>query len=273
MPLAYGDGTVAEHRACRTAAVAFDVSHLGTVRVDGPTAFDALQGTLTNDLRRIGPGRAQYTHLLDDDGSVVDDLIVWWVDAERFDVMPNASNTARVRAAVGGDDVTDGAGRRRGPGPRCPGSPGGRRAGRGRGRPVPGHAVRVGRRRRVSPRGPGTPARTASSARCRPRWRRRSGTRCFRPASDRPGSAPATRSAWRPDCRSTATSWARGSRRCRPGSAGSSAGTRATSAAGPRSRRSGPTVRDAGSAGSSPTAGSRRARGRPSRSTTSSSAR
>jgi glycine cleavage system T protein (aminomethyltransferase) len=107
MPLAYGDGTVAEHRACRTAAVAFDVSHLGTVRVDGPAAFDALQGTLTNDLRRIGPGRAQYTHLLNDDGSVVDDLIVWWVDAERFDVMPNASNTARVRAAVGGDDVTD----------------------------------------------------------------------------------------------------------------------------------------------------------------------
>jgi aminomethyltransferase len=107
MPLAYGDGTVAEHRACRTAAVAFDVSHLGTVRVDGPAAFDALQGTLTNDLRRIGPGRAQYTHLLDDNGSVVDDLIVWWVDAERFDVMPNASNTIRVRAAIGGDDVTE----------------------------------------------------------------------------------------------------------------------------------------------------------------------
>ena len=72
-----------------------------------PGAFDALQGTLTNDLRRIGPGRAQYTHLLDDDGSVVDDLIVWWVDDDRFDVMPNASNTVRVRAAVGGDDVTE----------------------------------------------------------------------------------------------------------------------------------------------------------------------
>ncbi len=107
MPLAYGDGTVAEHRACRTAAVAFDVSHLGTVRVDGPGAFDALQGALTNDLRRIGPARAQYTHLLDDDGSVADDLIVWWIDAGRFDVMPNASNTARVRAAIGGTDVTD----------------------------------------------------------------------------------------------------------------------------------------------------------------------
>ncbi len=108
MPLAYGDGTVAEHKACRTGAVAFDVSHLGTVRVTGPSAFDRLQNTLTNDLHRIAPGRAQYTHLLDgDDASVLDDIIVWWVDDERFDVMPNASNTAGVREAIGGDDVTD----------------------------------------------------------------------------------------------------------------------------------------------------------------------
>jgi aminomethyltransferase len=107
MPLSYL-GTVAEHRACRTSAVVFDVSHLGTVRVEGPGAFDRLQGTFTNDLRRIGPGRAQYTHLLEEDGSVTDDIIVWWVDGERFDVMPNASNTARVLAAVGGVDTTAG---------------------------------------------------------------------------------------------------------------------------------------------------------------------
>ena len=107
MPLAYREGTVAEHRACRTGAVAFDVSHLGTVRVTGPDAFDRLQTTLTNDLGRIGPGRAQYTHLLDpDDASVVDDIIVWWRSEELFDVMPNASNTDGVRAAIGGDDVT-----------------------------------------------------------------------------------------------------------------------------------------------------------------------
>jgi len=106
MPLAYPQGTVAEHRACRTGAVAFDVSHLGTVRLEGPRAFDALQRTLTNDLRHIGPGRAQYSHLLEDDGSVADDVIVWWVDENRFDVMPNASNTARVRAAIGGTDTT-----------------------------------------------------------------------------------------------------------------------------------------------------------------------
>lgn len=107
MPLSYPAGTVAEHRACRTRAAAFDVSHLGTVRVLGPGAFDLLQSTLTNDLAKIGPGRTQYTHLLADDGSVLDDLIVWWVSPEHFEVMPNASNTARVVAAVGGTDTTE----------------------------------------------------------------------------------------------------------------------------------------------------------------------
>ncbi|MCX6516763.1 MAG: glycine cleavage system aminomethyltransferase GcvT [Actinobacteria bacterium] len=107
MPLAYPSGTLAEHAACRTGAVIFDVSHLGTVRVEGPTAFDQLQACLTNDLSRIAPGRAQYTHLLDkDDASVLDDIIVWWVSDQVFDVMPNASNTDRVVAAIGGYDTT-----------------------------------------------------------------------------------------------------------------------------------------------------------------------
>ena len=92
----------------------FDVSHLGTVRVEGAGAFDTLQAPLTNDLGKIDPGRAQYTHLLDPaDASVLDDIIVWWRDDEAFDVMPNASNTERVRAAIGGDDVTAGAGHHR----------------------------------------------------------------------------------------------------------------------------------------------------------------
>ena len=107
MPLAYPAGTLAEHRACRQEAVAFDVSHLGTVRLSGDDAFERLQRTLTNDLAKIGPGRAQYTHLLDEaDGSVLDDIVVWWVDDAEFHVMPNASNTARVLDALGGDDVT-----------------------------------------------------------------------------------------------------------------------------------------------------------------------
>jgi aminomethyltransferase len=107
MPLAYGRGTIAEHRACRQDSVVFDVSHLGTVRVSGPDALPGLQAALSNDLRRVGPGRAQYTHLLDDtDGSVVDDIIVWWLSDDTFDVMPNASNTDRVVDAIGGEDTT-----------------------------------------------------------------------------------------------------------------------------------------------------------------------
>lgn len=110
MPIAYPSGTIEEHLTCRRRAVMFDVSHLGTVRVEGGGAFERLQSTLTNDLTKIEPGRAQYTHLLDPlDASVVDDLIVWWRadDVEAFDVMPNASNTDGVRAAIGGVDTTE----------------------------------------------------------------------------------------------------------------------------------------------------------------------
>jgi aminomethyltransferase len=107
MPLSYPSGTLAEHAACRTSAAMFDVSHLGTVRVQGNSAFASLQDAFTNDLAKISPGRAQYTHLLSEtDGSVLDDIIVWWVSEQVFDVMPNASNTSRVVEAIGGVDTT-----------------------------------------------------------------------------------------------------------------------------------------------------------------------
>jgi aminomethyltransferase len=100
MPIQYG-GVLEEHRACREHAVVFDVSHLGSVRVAGPGAVDVLQWALTNDLGRIGPGRAQYTHLLDpDDAHVVDDIIVWWVGPDELFVMPNASNTGPIVGAL-----------------------------------------------------------------------------------------------------------------------------------------------------------------------------
>jgi aminomethyltransferase len=106
MPVAYPSGTISEHLACRRDAVVFDVSHLGTVCVEGFYAKAALQGVLTNDLNKISVGRAQYTHLLNDAGCVLDDIIVWWVSDDRFDVMPNASNTDHVLSAIGGVDVT-----------------------------------------------------------------------------------------------------------------------------------------------------------------------
>jgi len=107
MPVSYPAGTLAEHAACRTAAALFDVSHLGSLGLSGPGAFDLLQSALSNDLRRIGPGRAQYTHLLDEaDASVVDDVIVWWsagdADEADFVVLPNAANDATVVGALPG---------------------------------------------------------------------------------------------------------------------------------------------------------------------------
>jgi aminomethyltransferase len=110
MPIQY-TGVLEEHRACREHAVVFDVSHLGSVRVRGAGAFATLQWAFTNDLDRIRPGRAQYTHLLDeDDAHVVDDIIVWWLAPGDFLVMPNASNTAPLVDAIGEAAVFRGGG-------------------------------------------------------------------------------------------------------------------------------------------------------------------
>ena len=100
MPIQYGS-VLDEHRACRERAVVFDVSHLGSVQVHGAGAFATLQWAFTNDLDRVGPAHAQYTHLLDpDDAHVVDDIIVWWVAPGEFLVMPNASNTTPLVDAL-----------------------------------------------------------------------------------------------------------------------------------------------------------------------------
>jgi aminomethyltransferase len=107
MPLSYPSGTIAEHLACRRGAAVFDVSHLGTVVVEGSGARDRVQAALTNNIDKVAPGRAQYTHLLDpNDASVIDDIIVVWVAEERFFVMPNASNTENVIGVLGGTDIT-----------------------------------------------------------------------------------------------------------------------------------------------------------------------
>ncbi len=110
MPLSFATGTLEEHRSCRTDSAIFDVSHLGSVRVRGDNSFDVLQKTFTNNLERIAPGKAQYSHLLNNEGGVVDDVIIWWVKEGHFEIMPNASNTSRVTEALtslGGIEVTE----------------------------------------------------------------------------------------------------------------------------------------------------------------------
>lgn len=96
MPLEYV-GVVKEHTAVREAVGVFDVSHLGKVVVHGPGAADFVNSCLTNDLRRIEPGKAQYTLCCDpDSGGIVDDLIAYLHSDERVLLVPNAANTAEV---------------------------------------------------------------------------------------------------------------------------------------------------------------------------------
>jgi aminomethyltransferase len=99
MPVSYA-GTVAEHNATRTAAGLFDVSHLGKASIRGPGAAQFVNSALTNDLSRIGPGRAQYTLCCTESGGVIDDLIAYYVADDEIFLVPNAANTAAVVAAL-----------------------------------------------------------------------------------------------------------------------------------------------------------------------------
>jgi aminomethyltransferase len=113
MPIEYPDGGVlAEHQAVRQQVGVFDVSHLGKLELSGPGAADLVNASLTNDLARIGPGRAQYTLCCTDDGGVTDDLIVYLRSDDDVLLVPNAANSAEVarrlrEAAPAGVTVTD----------------------------------------------------------------------------------------------------------------------------------------------------------------------
>ena len=113
MPLEYPSGVVKEHTAVREAVGVFDVSHLGKAMVTGAGAADFVNATLSNDLRKIAPGKAQYTLCCDErTGGIVDDLIAYYQDDEHVLLVPNAANTAEVvrrlrEAAPEGVTVSD----------------------------------------------------------------------------------------------------------------------------------------------------------------------
>lgn len=95
-----GGGVVAEHTAVREGVGVFDVSHMGKLRVHGVGALAALNGVVTNDLTRVGPGQAQYSMLCNDAGGVIDDLIVYVVADDELMLVPNATNAGRVAAVL-----------------------------------------------------------------------------------------------------------------------------------------------------------------------------
>jgi len=91
MPLEYS-GVTDEHKTVREAAGVFDVSHMGEFWITGPDAFDLIQRITTNDISKLSPGRAQYSCLPNDTGGIVDDLIVYMVEKEKFLLVVNAAN-------------------------------------------------------------------------------------------------------------------------------------------------------------------------------------
>jgi aminomethyltransferase len=99
MPIEYR-GVLAEHTAVRTAVGMFDLTHLGKIDVAGAGAGEWLQSVLTGDLSRVDTGAAQYNLVLTQDGGIVDDVIAYRVEDERWLVVPNAANTDAVLAIL-----------------------------------------------------------------------------------------------------------------------------------------------------------------------------
>ena len=99
MPLEYS-GVLQEHAAVRAGVGVFDVSHLGKALVRGPGAAAFVNASLTNDLGRIVPGKAQYTLCCNDEGGAVDDIIAYLRSDDDVFLIPNASNNTEVVALL-----------------------------------------------------------------------------------------------------------------------------------------------------------------------------
>jgi aminomethyltransferase len=106
MPIEY-EGALAEHRAVRAQAGMFDLTHLGKVEVAGPGALGLLQGVVTNDIASVDVGAARYNLVLNEGGGVIEDLIVYRLEPDRYFVVPNAANTQRVLQILGEADAPD----------------------------------------------------------------------------------------------------------------------------------------------------------------------
>jgi aminomethyltransferase len=108
MPVQYR-GIQAEHAAVRSRAGLFDVSHMGQIDVKGPGAAGFCQRVATNDVERLKPSQAQYTLLLNERAGVIDDLVIFRLEADRYLLCVNAARSAvdfAWLAGHAGDDVT-----------------------------------------------------------------------------------------------------------------------------------------------------------------------
>ena len=111
MPVQY-DGVIREHLAVRSSAGLFDVSHMGEIEIKGPNALAICQRLTANDVSRMKVSEAQYNLLLNDAGGIIDDLMIYRLEVDRFLFCVNASNTAKdadwiMDHAEGNADVRD----------------------------------------------------------------------------------------------------------------------------------------------------------------------
>jgi aminomethyltransferase len=110
LPVQYESGVIAEHNAVRKCAGLFDVSHMGEFVIRGKDALSELQRTLTNDFTGMGIGRVRYTLMCNEEGGVVDDLVVCKMDEYRYMLVVNAANrgndAAWLRERLDGSSVS-----------------------------------------------------------------------------------------------------------------------------------------------------------------------
>jgi aminomethyltransferase len=92
MPLQYSTGIINEHMSVRKKAGLFDVSHMGRFEVKGPNSLELLQNLMTNDVAGLQVNQAMYSPMCYDSGGIVDDLIIYMINRERFLLVVNSSN-------------------------------------------------------------------------------------------------------------------------------------------------------------------------------------
>jgi aminomethyltransferase len=97
MPVLYKN-LIQEHHAVRNAVGVFDVSHMGEVFITGDKAFDLVQYMTSNDVSALSDGRVQYSCMPNDQGGIVDDLLVYRFAADRYFLVINASNIEKYLA-------------------------------------------------------------------------------------------------------------------------------------------------------------------------------
>lgn len=91
MPVSYGS-SVNEHTRVRSQLGLFDVSHMGEIIIKGPEALEFLNYVLTNNLDKVSNNQAIYSLMCNEDGGVIDDLIVYRISSDEFFLCVNASN-------------------------------------------------------------------------------------------------------------------------------------------------------------------------------------